>query len=163
MFKKKFYSNQIKTETDITKLNLKLAGLLERKFFPLILRIVMSLPFDILVAIDLPYSTQHLKWFLFMGRLVLVDIMRKDLPGSDCVLQDHFSMSLLPDKTSGCLWDIQAQARMALLVFWFGWGFFPSLIFKPIWEHWAALVSYKLWPDTTLTTITILGQKTTPT
>lgn len=30
----------------------------------------MSLPLDILKAIDLPYSDQHLKWFLSMGGLL---------------------------------------------------------------------------------------------
>lgn len=85
----------------------------------------MSLPLDILLAIDLPYPAQHLMWFLSMERLLFgghngkrPSWLRLCLTGAlvQCLSHQTRLLGVLETSKHGLEWSYSL--------------FFPSLIFK---------------------------------
>lgn len=119
----------------------------------------MSLPLDILLAIDLPRSAQHHKWFLSMRNLIFGGYNGKDLLGSDSLLQERIHpMPPLPSKTSG-LWRHPSMGQDVPTSFFF---FPPCLKLSESTEQQWFHVSFwpaTFWPSTFFIAVTILSQK----
>lgn len=113
----------------------------------------MSLPLDILLAIDLPCSAQHHKWFLSMWNLIFgshngksASWLRHSFPGED------LSCTSLAKQD---LWSLEASKhRLGCSCCFF---FFSCLKLSGSTEqHWFHV---SFCPATTFFAITILGQK----